>query len=75
MTHNGVIIMQLGASPYEMDPADASTNSKNRALVTELLEQAGFQSIHVYEEVSLCHVATFFFFIEIYLLLSLLTFR
>jgi hypothetical protein len=74
MTENGVIVMQLGGSPFEHDPPDIVTASKNRALMTDILAQAGFKSIHVYEEVSRRHVGTFFFVIEIYLLLSLLTF-
>eukprot|EP00978_Attheya_sp_CCMP212_P001313 scaffold2735_cov61-Attheya_sp.AAC.9 len=50
MTENGVIVMQLGGSPFEYEPPDIVTTSKNRALMTEILEQAGFKSIHVYEE-------------------------
>ena len=50
MTDNGVIIMQLGESPGLMDPADRVSRDEKRAAITRLLEEVGFESMHVYEE-------------------------
>ena len=50
MTENGVIIMQLGESPGYSAPADTVSRDEKRAGITRLLEEVGFESIHVYEE-------------------------
>jgi hypothetical protein len=50
MTDNGVIVMQLGESPAFSDPADSTGIDEKRATITRLLEEVGFESIHVYEE-------------------------
>ena len=50
MTENGVIVMQLGESPGYSDPADTVGRDEKRAGITRLLEEVGFESIHVYEE-------------------------
>ena len=50
MTENGVIVMQLGESPGYADPADTLSRDEKRAGITRLLEEVGFESIHVYEE-------------------------
>lgn len=50
MTDNGVIVMQLGESPGFSDPADSIGMDEKRAAITRLLEEVGFESMHVYEE-------------------------
>ena len=50
MTDNGVIVMQLGESPATTDPADSFGVDENRAVITKLIEEVGFESMHMYEE-------------------------
>jgi hypothetical protein len=53
LSEDGILVMQLGKAPDEFDPDEAHTKFKNRAATTSLLERVGFESIHVYEEVSI----------------------
>jgi hypothetical protein len=53
LSDDGILVMQLGESPNEFNPSEIHSRFKNRAATTSLLERAGFESIHVYEEVSL----------------------
>ena len=50
MTDDGVIVMQLGASPHFDNPADVVGRHEKRAAITRLIEDVGFRSIHIYEE-------------------------
>lgn len=50
LSDDGIIVMQLGAAPWNDDPPEMLTRFKNRARITALLEKAGFSSIHVYDE-------------------------
>mmetsp|Transcript_21435 Transcript_21435/g.44064 ORF Transcript_21435/g.44064 Transcript_21435/m.44064 type:complete len:372 (+) Transcript_21435:1-1116(+) len=50
MTDNGVIVMQLGESPALTDPADSFGIDENRAVITKLVDEVGFESMHIYEE-------------------------
>jgi spermidine synthase len=50
LSHNGVFIVQLGASPDASDPSDESGSFRNRANMIERLVEVGFESIHIYEE-------------------------
>lgn len=45
--------MQLGASPRTGDPAEATSKFKTRATLTKHLEELGYESILVYEEVGM----------------------
>jgi hypothetical protein len=54
LSDDGILVMQLGESPNEFNPDETHSKFKNRAATTTLLESAGFESIHVYEEVSVC---------------------
>lgn len=52
LSSDGVLVMQLGESP-ELHYSDETRNKfKNRAEMERLLEEVGFESVHVYEEVS-----------------------
>ena len=53
LSHDGILVMQLGKAPEWVDPDETHSTYKNRAATTSLLERVGFESIHVYEEVSL----------------------
>lgn len=50
---SGVLVMQLGESPRSWDPDETYSRHKNRVAVMNLLDEVGFESIHVYEEVSI----------------------
>ena len=50
LSDDGVIVLQLGISPSNGDPDEAMTLSRRRAYLIESLERAGFESLHVYDE-------------------------
>ena len=51
MTDNGVIVMQLGESPGGfVDPSESFGRDEKRAGITRLIQDVGFESIHIYEE-------------------------
>ena len=49
LTDEGVLVLQLGESPHNSDPAEQS-NNKNRHHIMNMIEEVGFQSMHIYEE-------------------------
>ena len=51
LSKNGVIVMQLGESPEIRNADETFSKHRNRVATTRLLEKAGFESIHTYEEV------------------------
>lgn len=51
LNDEGMIVMQLGESPYSDSPADEVSVDKNRASIIGLLEYNEFVSFHVYEEI------------------------
>ncbi|KAL7482045.1 hypothetical protein ACHAW6_008440 [Cyclotella cf. meneghiniana] len=50
LSPDGVLVVQLGASPDAVDPSDENGPFKNRANMISKLQHLGFQSIHMYEE-------------------------
>jgi len=50
LTDDGVLVMQLGMSPYGKNAAEEVTYNENRAAVMDLTSRLGFESMHVYEE-------------------------
>jgi spermidine synthase len=52
LSDDGILVMQLGKAPEWFNPDETHSKYKNRAATTSLLERVGFESIHVYEEVS-----------------------
>lgn len=51
ITDDGILVAQLGNSPYIDDGADKSNKNKRRAAIIEVLHNVGFQTTHSYEEV------------------------
>ena len=49
LTDDGVLVLQLGESPHNSDPSE-QTNNKNRHHIMSMIEDIGFQSMHIYEE-------------------------
>ena len=49
LTDEGVLVLQLGESPHNSDPAEQS-NNMNRHHIMNMIEEVGFQSMHIYEE-------------------------
>mmetsp|Transcript_20100 Transcript_20100/g.57678 ORF Transcript_20100/g.57678 Transcript_20100/m.57678 type:complete len:976 (+) Transcript_20100:148-3075(+) len=49
LTDEGVLVLQLGESPHNSDPPEQS-NNKNRHHIMNMIEDVGFQSMHIYEE-------------------------
>jgi len=49
LTDDGVFVLQLGESPGGSDVAE-ELNEKNRHQIMSMVEDAGFQSMHIYEE-------------------------
>ena len=49
LTDEGVLVLQLGESPHNSDPSE-QTNNKNRHHIMNMIEEVGFQSMHIYEE-------------------------
>lgn len=52
LSDDGVLVMQLGESPLSYGPDEMSVGDNNRVAAFDLLATVGFESIHVYEEVS-----------------------
>ena len=52
LSDDGILVMQLGESPESYGPDEMSFGDNNRVAAISLLETVGFESIHVYEEVS-----------------------
>jgi len=50
ITDNGILVAQLGNSPFIDDGADTSTYHKRRAAIIDVLHDVGFQTTHAYEE-------------------------
>lgn len=53
LSEDGIIAMQLGEAPHFSSPSEELSIDKNRVIILDLMEKAGFKSFHVYEEVSL----------------------
>ena len=49
LTDDGVLVLQLGESSHNSDPSE-QTNNKNRHHIMNMIEDIGFQSMHIYEE-------------------------
>ena len=58
ITDDGILVAQLGNSPYNDDGADTSNKNKRRAALIEVLQNVGFQTTHSYEEVCRCGSST-----------------
>jgi spermidine synthase len=50
LSDNGILVMELGESPDSRDPDEMKSGDKNRVVALNLLESAGFESIHAFEE-------------------------
>lgn len=50
LSDNGVIVLQLGEAADYGDPAAVHTTSSRREILIELLEEVGFEAMHVYED-------------------------
>jgi hypothetical protein len=50
LTEDGVIVLQLGESPYHDSPASQFTKSKRREDLIDILVEVGFESLHLYED-------------------------
>ena len=53
LTHDGVMVMQIGAVPEIDDPQEHDSDDKNRPKIYSLMRKLGFESIQVYQEVSI----------------------
>lgn len=53
LTESGILAVQIGETPGLTYPADEMGPFLNRALMMKKLEEVGFRSMHVYEEVSI----------------------
>ena len=51
LSDDGVIVLQLGLSPFNDDPAESMTLSRRRAYLMSSMERVGFESLHVYDEI------------------------
>mmetsp|Transcript_28983 Transcript_28983/g.33696 ORF Transcript_28983/g.33696 Transcript_28983/m.33696 type:complete len:745 (+) Transcript_28983:66-2300(+) len=50
LNDDGIIVLQLGSTPEPTDTADEDSKFKRRAILIEMLETVGFQSVHLYSE-------------------------
>ena len=50
LNDNGIIVFQLGEAPDATHHHDSMNANSRRAILTEKLEEAGFESFHVYED-------------------------
>ena len=50
LSDDGLIVLQLGEAPDHDDPAAMHSRSNRREVLIELLEDVGFEAMHVYEE-------------------------
>jgi spermidine synthase len=50
LSEDGIIIMQLGESPNFSDPAEELSRNSKRDFVMNVLEEVGFNHVHVYQE-------------------------
>jgi hypothetical protein len=50
LSEDGIIAMQLGEAPHFSSPSEELSIDKNRVIILDLMEKAGFKSFHVYEE-------------------------
>jgi len=50
LTDNGILVVQVGEVPKQSSPADETGRFANRSEMQAKLAQAGFQSLHIYEE-------------------------
>lgn len=55
LSDDGVLVIQLGESPDWRESDETKSGGFNRVAALNLLEKVGFESIHVYEEVSRFH--------------------
>ena len=52
LSDDGIIVLQLGVSPTNSDPDEILSLSRRRAYLVGSMERAGFQSLHVYDEMN-----------------------
>ena len=52
LTESGILLIQLGQSNSNDDPADEVGKFESRAIIKRKLEAVGFKSMHIYTEVS-----------------------
>jgi len=50
LTSEGILVVQVGEAPKQNNVADESSKFANRAIMQQVLQQVGFESIHVYVE-------------------------
>ena len=50
LNHNGIITFQLGEAPDISNHHDSMNENSRRSILTEKLEDAGFESFHLYED-------------------------
>jgi len=50
LSHDGIIVMQLGGAPYISSPPENVALNAKRGILTQILSRAGFKSIHIFEE-------------------------
>ena len=50
LSDDGIIVLQLGISPESSDPDEILSLSRRRAYLVGSMERAGFESLHVYDE-------------------------
>jgi len=50
LSDDGIMVLQLGGAPFHEDPADQFTMSARRTSLIKHLEDAGFESMHIYED-------------------------
>ena len=51
LTESGILVIQLGESNADDDPADEVGRFENRAIIKKKLKEVGFKSMHIYTEV------------------------
>jgi hypothetical protein len=52
LSSEGIIVMQLGEAPSHDDPPDSISMFINRSTIRNLLARFGFETLHVFDEVS-----------------------
>eukprot|EP00986_Skeletonema_menzelii_P005403 scaffold1953_cov146-Skeletonema_menzelii.AAC.7 len=51
LTESGILVIQLGESNADDDPADEVGRFENRAIIKKKLKEVGFKSMHIYTEI------------------------
>ena len=53
LSEDGILMMQLGEAAIPGEPSETISKYRNRDTMRNLLRRVGFQSLHVYDEVSI----------------------